>query len=145
VEAAPEGGELGRAYRRFLDEGWNKDDAELLSDMVAVDYLGHDPLGEIQGRSGLAGFYRAFREAFPDHVIAVQDEIIADGRTAHRWVAEGTHDGEFLGIQPTGRRINLSGMTISRWHEGTIAEAWYAYDLWGLIHSLEGGGADCDA
>ncbi len=53
-----------------------------------------------------------------------------------RWTATGTHTGDLMGMSPTGRRIEISGITINRFSGGKIAEDWYQSDDLGMMQQL---------
>jgi len=66
----------------------------------------------------------AFRSAFPDLNVTTED-IVADGdRVVSRWTARGTHQGELMGIAPTGNRVTIKGIDVLRTAEGRIVERW---------------------
>ncbi len=77
-----------------------------------------------------------FRTAFPDWVEAVEDVIAEGDKVVVRVAGTGTHQGEFQGIPPTGRRVTANGMGIGRIVGGRIVEAWAAYDALGLMQQL---------
>jgi predicted ester cyclase len=80
--------------------------------------------------------YRAFRAAFPD-VAYTLHEIVAQGDyVAFRSTLEGTHRAPFAGVPPTGKRVTLSGMGISRHVDGRIAEIWGCSDFLGFLQQL---------
>lgn len=63
--------------------------------------------------------------------------MIAEGETvALRYTARGTHEGEFLGLEPTGDRVSVSGMEMYRVEDGKITEIWTSYDALGLFQEL---------
>ena len=63
--------------------------------------------------------------------------MVAEGdRVVVRWTAEGTHQGELLGIPPTGKRLRFSGISIYRLAEGKVAEVWEEFDRLGLMQHL---------
>ncbi len=53
-----------------------------------------------------------------------------------RWTASGTHQGELMGIAPTGNRAAVTGITISRIADGKIAEDWVNWDTLGMMQQL---------
>jgi len=55
---------------------------------------------------------------------------------AVRWTAEGTYQGELLGIPPTGKRIRFGGISIYRLDEGKVAEVWEQIDMLGFMQQL---------
>jgi SnoaL-like polyketide cyclase len=56
------------------------------------------------------------------------DQIAADDRVVERWTATGTHQGEFLGIEGSGAKLDIDGMDISRLEQGKIVEHWTQLD-----------------
>jgi predicted ester cyclase len=75
-------------------------------------------------------------EAFPDYHTEIEDEFADGDKVVIRWRSSGTHLGEFQGVAPTGRKINVSGITISRYADGKIAESWFGFDTQDLMRQL---------
>lgn len=134
-------GHLGEASRRLIEESFNQGNFALADDLVAPDAVDHDPAtpAQMRGLRGpellkrTAGMYRA---AFPDVRISVDDVIAADDKVVLRWHSEGTHRGELLGLAPTGARGSVTGISIDRWKDGKIVEAWAEWDNLGLARQL---------
>ncbi len=64
-------------------------------------------------------------------------EVLADGGyVAFRATEIGTHEGEFMGIEPTGRRVEMEGTVIHRLEDGKVAETWAQFDVLGLLRQL---------
>lgn len=73
---------------------------------------------------------------------AATDEVIVDGdRAVARWTVRAIHVGPYLGIDPTGRRIEISGIDVLRFEGHRIAEVWQAWDRLGVAARL-GAAAD---
>jgi predicted ester cyclase len=47
-----------------------------------------------------------------------------------------THLGELAGVAPTGNRVTISGITIERFEEGKIVEAWRSMDMLGVLRGI---------
>lgn len=95
----------------------------------------HDPTTQEFG-SGMEGFTRLigyYREAFPDLEITFDEQLAAGDRVVDRWTGRGTHEGELMGIPPTGRSVTASGISIHR-----IAETWNTYDAAGMLRQVGG-------
>ena len=74
--------------------------------------------------------------AFPDRCLIAND-VIADGdKVVTRWTWSGTHKGEYQGIAPTGKRVTVTGITISRIEGGKVVEEWEEFDRLGLMQQL---------
>ena len=91
---------------------------------------------EGHGREHFKEFARMYRSAFPDIHIEVEDQIVEGDRVATRWRGTGTHEGELMGISPTGNRVTVVGTTIERIADGQIAETWDNYDALGMMQQL---------
>jgi steroid delta-isomerase-like uncharacterized protein len=78
----------------------------------------------------------AIREAIPDYNVTVDDQVAENDRVVTRWTARGTHKGTFQGIAPTGKQVVVSGMTISRYVKGKVAESWVELDTANLLRQL---------
>lgn len=130
--------------RRYYEEVLNGGHVHLLDELVDRDVVNHDPLSDetltpAEAR-GFAGFQRhveVFREAFPDGTVRI-DDIIAEGETvAARFTVEGTHEGRFAGIEPTGKRISGTSMVFYRLEDGKIVERWLETDTMEMLTQLD--------
>jgi steroid delta-isomerase-like uncharacterized protein len=124
--------------RRAIDEVWNRGNYAAVDDLVASDIVIHasTPAGEIHGPDGIRQFYSALRKAFPDLHFTIEDQIAEGDRVVTRWVAHGTHTGEFQGIPPTGKRGTFMGIDIDRIVNGKVVECWPTADELGLLQQL---------
>jgi predicted ester cyclase len=79
-----------------------------------------------------------FRDAFPDVTVEI-DELVADGdRVAVATTFTGTHTGSLMGVEPTGRRVSVTGIDIVRVEGGRIVEHRGLTDVVGLMRQLSG-------
>jgi steroid delta-isomerase-like uncharacterized protein len=108
-----------------------------LDEVVASDYTYFEPtIGTMAGREGYRTLVSMYRNAFPDMTLTI-DEQIAEGDTVvTRWTARGTHLGELLGIAPTGKRVSVQGVVISRVIDGQLVEDYESYDVHGMMRQL---------
>ena len=106
-------------------------------DIIADECVYHDaPPGTLSGPEGVKEWAIGFRNGFPD-IRITEEQFIAEGdRVVARFVAQGTHQGEFLGVPATGNQITISGINIMRISEGKIAEHWVNYDVMGLMQQI---------
>ncbi len=124
--------------RRFYDEVWNRGNLDVADEVFADDYVRHDFRGTEPepGPAGQKAIAAAFRAAFPDLRFGV-DFLLAEGDlVAGRWTSTGTHDGPWAGVEPTGRRMRLSGVNVFRFADGKVAEIWNHRDDLGLLEQL---------
>jgi steroid delta-isomerase-like uncharacterized protein len=124
-------------YRRWFEEVVSEGNLVLADELLADDYTMHFPgLDEPVDREGHKQLVMMFRAGFPDWVETVEDVIAEGNRVVIRVVGQGSHEGEFQGIPPTGRRVIATGVGIGRIANGQIAETWAAYDALGLMRQL---------
>lgn len=115
--------------RRYIEEVWNKGDLNLLGELVSDKVTGvHMVTGEIRGVEALRQQVQAYRTAFPDLRMTIDDIGMAGDRVFVRWTGRGTHKGSFMGIAPTNNRGEVHGMTIDKMANGKIVEHHEAYD-----------------
>jgi predicted ester cyclase len=77
-----------------------------------------------------------YRAAFPDARITVEKQLAEGDLVATRWIGRGTHEGELMGIQPTGKQVTVSGLTISRLEGDKIVEEFQNWDTFGTMQQL---------
>ncbi|MGW5421297.1 ester cyclase [Streptomyces sp. NPDC003943] len=109
-----------------------------LDEVVAESYHDHDPNNEQDtiGMDALRREAEMWRKGF-DFEFEINDQIAEGDRVCTRWTWNATHSGDFMGLQPTGMRVAMTGMTVYRCREdGKIVEGWWQYDLLGLMGML---------
>jgi steroid delta-isomerase-like uncharacterized protein len=124
--------------RRYFQEVLSKGKLDLVDELAAPDLIGH-PSGfeeQIRGPEGMKEFVARLREAFPDLTMTVEDQLAEGNTVVTRWTARATHDGEFVGIDPTGRTGTVTGITIQRIRDGKFVEGWTNWDMLGLLQQL---------
>jgi predicted ester cyclase len=77
-----------------------------------------------------------YRNAFPDVQMSLEDQVAEGDMVVTRWIASGTHQGEFMGIAPTGDRVTVAGTSIERIVDGKIEETWDDYDALGMMQQI---------
>src|ERR1700761_3942398 len=126
--------EIVRDYTRRV---FNEHNPDLASEYVTPDVKWHGgTLGTVQGAENLVGLLRGFIGALPD-LDAQEQDIVAQGDlVAVRFVVEATHQGDLLGIAPTGRRGGWAAVAVSRLADGKITEEWAADDMAAILHQV---------
>jgi steroid delta-isomerase-like uncharacterized protein len=120
----------------LLEAAWNRGDMSVIDRTVAEQHAEHEPDGDEIGRSHLKQTVLAYRTAFPDLRMSVEDQIADGDRVAIRWTASGTHLGELNGIPATGRPAQVAGVFIHRLADGLITDSWSMFDQIGLLLQL---------
>jgi steroid delta-isomerase-like uncharacterized protein len=123
--------------RRLTEEPWTGD-LGVIDELVAPEFVGHNPPGRVQnvGPAGFREFVETYRSAFPDARVTVDSQLADGDRVVTRWTAQGTHRGELMGIDPTGREVTVNGITISRISAGKVVESWSNWDALGMLVQL---------
>ena len=125
---------------KALAHRWNQifeGDFAIAEDIIADDCVYHDgPPDLLPGPEGVKEWAIMFRSGFIDLRIT-EEEFIAEGdKVVGRFVAQGTHQGEFMGVRATGNSIKISGINIMRIADGKIVEHWVNYDALGLMQQI---------
>jgi steroid delta-isomerase-like uncharacterized protein len=124
--------------RRAMEELWTRGDLTVIDQLYSDDCVFHD-LGspeDIHGRDGLKQYARMYRTACPDLQCTVE-EIMAEGdKVALRWVSRGTHQGDLMGIAPTGKQVTFRGIQMQRISEGKIEEEWAGFNTLGALQEI---------
>lgn len=124
--------------RRFYEELFNRGNLDAAEEIIAPEFVLHDPNlpEEPQGPEGLKQFVSLYRNAFPDIAFAIEKQLAEGDMVGTRWVARGTHEGELMGIAPTGNQVKVAAFTLHRFSDGKIAEDWAHYDALGMMRQL---------
>src|ERR1700742_5133166 len=96
-----------------------------LREVVDAKALDHDPgPGQGLGPEGFIHYFSGLRKGFPDLNITTEKLVADDDNVAIAYTITGTHQGEFMGIAPTGRKISARGVQIARFENGKLVERW---------------------
>jgi len=125
--------------RRLMEEAFGQGKTELIDDLLNPNFVCYDPnseAGEVRGADTIKEEIGWFRGAFPDLTYTIEDQIAEGDKVVTRWTARGTHQGEFFGVEPTGKRLEMSGIQIDRFEGEKMVEEWPEYDLLGAMQQL---------
>ena len=123
--------------QRFADEVLTGHNLTVLDEVFHTDYVEDDPPpGMGPGREGLRQWLAGWITAFPDVRWTIEEQIADDDRVWSRSTWQGTHQGSFLGIPPTGKKITVTAWTIDRFTDGKIAESRIIMDTFVMMQQL---------
>src|SRR6202158_3446544 len=125
--------------RRWFKEVWNEGRTQTVYDLLAPDAVAIGQLedrGPLRGPAEFASFVERTRGAFPDIKVVVEDIFGAEDKVVLRWSATMTHRGDHLGIPATGKRVQISGMTIARIRDKQIIEGWDNWDQLAMLKQI---------
>lgn len=126
---------VARFNREVIEQG----NMQAFLELVASDFVNHTaPSGASQGPEGFAAFFTdTLRPALPDLSVELHDQIAEGDKVVTRKTISGTHQGVFLGVPPTGRRIAIRVTDIVRLKNGQYIEHWGSADLHGAMAQMK--------
>ena len=123
--------------RRQFEELINRKNLSVIDSDMAPDFVDHEAVpGLAPGLTGVRQWITGMHQACPDLRVTIEDMIAEGDRVVVRNTWRGTHTGPLLGIPPTGRTFELTGIVIWRIAAGKICERWATLDQWGLRQQL---------
>ena len=123
--------------RRIVEEIQNRDNLALIDELLAPNFVNHTPApGLPPDREGIKQLLSMFRAAFPDGSMTIEDMIAEGDKVVSRKTYRGTHQGEFLGIPPTGRHITVGLIDMMRLVDGQVVEHWNVGDDLSMLQQL---------
>ncbi|KAB1186624.1 MULTISPECIES: ester cyclase [Haloferax] len=122
--------------RRYPEDIATQGNLDLIDEICVEDVLDHSPLGDLKGREEQKEQMRMLRGAFSDFSATVEDVVTEGDMVAMRVTLRGTHDGEFMGRDGTGKTFEVSNMVFTRIEDGLIAERWVIPDMMGMLTQL---------
>lgn len=124
--------------RQFIEEVFNKGNVSIIDALLAPSFIEHEelPPGIPNDREGVKLLPQMMHSAFPDFKATIED-MLADGdKVVIRMTWEGTQEGEFMGIPPSGKRMSIGVIDIIRVADGQLVEHWGQMDSMGLMQQL---------
>jgi steroid delta-isomerase-like uncharacterized protein len=124
--------------RRFFEEVFNKGNLALAGEVLAPNYVLHDPATPnlAGGPEGYKQMVSTYRNAFPDLQLTVEDQMTEGEKVVTRWTTRGTQQGALPDIPPTGKQTTVTGITISCISGSKITEDWQTWDALGMMQQL---------
>ena len=132
--------DLKEVLQNIIRDIWNEPDLNKVMDAadtyVHEDVIDHHPVAESRGIDGTKRLFTMYHTAFPDMQFEAEDLVEEGDRVALRWRARGTNTGEFMGMPPTGRPVDVTGIDIYRIVDGKVKEHWPQLDMITLLRQL---------
>jgi steroid delta-isomerase-like uncharacterized protein len=136
-ELTPEpAADITQQVSRIWEEIWNKGELDASDEVFSPDYVGHLPMMEVHGPEQFKQLVAAYRNAYPDVHLTVEDLFVIGDRVAVRWVSRGTHLGEMMGVPPSGNKIEIMGISLFRIANGQVAEEWEGFDTLKMMQQI---------
>ena len=110
----------------------NAGDVEGFDEVMADDFVEHEETpGLAPTRDGVKEFFRMYIAAFPDLRFEPEDVMTSGDKVVTRARATGTHQGEFMGMPATGKRVDVQLIDIVRFGDDGLA-----HEHWGVLDAL---------
>ncbi|MEA2277778.1 MAG: hypothetical protein QOC78_2738 [Solirubrobacteraceae bacterium] len=123
--------------RRFVEEYQSGADEQAFDELMHPEFVDHSlPPGLAAGPRGVRQQFDQLRATFDGLQAEILEQVAEDDLVVTRKVLRGTHRGEFMGIAPTGRQVELLVIDIVRLRDDRIAEHWNVVDLLGVLMAL---------
>ena len=128
-----------QVVRTFYEEVVNNRNMDLGDEIIVEDYIHHDPSlpPDVQrGRENYKRGFAIFTQAFPD-LHGTIEALIAEGDlVTSRITWRGTHNGDLMGIAPTGKKVAFSFLSTQKVQNGKLVEGWVSFDALGMMQQI---------
>ena len=129
--------------RRFAD-ALSAHNLDAFAGLFAEDYVNHQasaaapPPAGISPKAATVAFFAARLKALPDLTVTIETTVAEADKVAASFVYEGTQQGPYYGIEPTGKRLRFTSCDIVRVADGQIVEHWGMGDIAGIVAQMRG-------
>jgi steroid delta-isomerase-like uncharacterized protein len=122
---------------RLSDEVFNAHNLARVDDLYDPNYVHHSlPPGFSPSREGIKQYLSEYFQAFPDFHVTI-DYMLAEGDwVVIRYTGHGTHQGDLMGVPPTGKEVTASAVMTLRIEDSRIVEDWLDGDKLGILQQI---------
>jgi steroid delta-isomerase-like uncharacterized protein len=124
---------------RWFEEVWNRGRREAIAEMLAPTAVVHDGGADTIGPDGFYSFFERINAAFSGLHVQIHDTMAENDKVCVRWSCKASHTGEGLGVGPTGKTIQVTGISILRVRDEMVVETWQNWDMLGMLEQLNNG------
>ena len=123
--------------RRNTEEVQGRGNFDVFEELFADNFVDHTPQpGMTPDKAGVRKLYTYVRAAFPDFSPEIHWQLADGDRVTTYQTSRGTHEGPFLGIAPTHRRVHFETVDVMRVQNGKITDHWGAANLLSLMRQI---------
>ena len=127
--------EENKAIVRYVYDLCTQKNISTLFEQYDPGYIEHARNGDFTLEKVKATSTMFFR-AFPDSSWTVENMVAENDLVAYQVIIKGTHKDQFMGIAPTGNKIEIVDTSIKKIKNGKLAESWGTIDSLGLMQQL---------
>jgi steroid delta-isomerase-like uncharacterized protein len=118
-------------------EGVSTGDLHVIDELIADDFVEHEEFPGIEpNKEGVRQFFTVFRSAFPDLRLDAHEVVVEGDLLCVRGTMSGTHEGDFMGLPPSGRHFEVEGFDMVRFRDGLVTEHWGVFDSMVMMQQL---------
>jgi steroid delta-isomerase-like uncharacterized protein len=116
----------------------NAGDIDGFGELMADDFVEHEEApGFAPTKDGVLDMFRMYRTAFPDLRMHAEEVLVSGDKTVTRVRATGTHQGELMGMPPTGKSVDVNMIDIMQFNDaGMVREHWGVMDMLSMMQQL---------
>lgn len=107
----------------------------VVAEIFAPEWIAHSPQGDMPYEAFIQ-YNIAFMNSFPDFNCTIEDQIGEGDKVVTRLTMRGTHLGPFRGMPPTGKKVEIVGVSIGRFIDSKAVEGWLFSDSLGMMQQL---------
>ena len=122
--------------KNLFEELWYKRNLSIVDEVYSPEVLYHGPSMELHNLDELKNLVNGFASAFNETKMTVKDQIAKDDTIVTRFDFTGVHKGKFAELPPTGKKIKIAGISITRLVKDKIVDEWEIFDELGLMQQL---------
>ena len=123
--------------RHWNEEIWSKANLSVIEDYLAPNFVfNYAPPGMVPNIEAYKIAVNMFHNACPDMKYEIEDIIGEADKVMVRWVGRGTHNGEIMGVAPTGKSVTVTGISVLLINDGKIVREWTEMDMLGVFQQL---------
>ena len=127
------------AIMKRVFQAFNDRDMSIIPQITAPGFVRHElagGFGDTEGAEGVRNLYQQALQAIPDFQMKMDDIFATDTHVAVRFTVSGTHKGEFLGVAPTGKKVEYCQINLYCFQEGKCTESWQLMDVAGFLRQV---------
>ena len=123
---------------QWFEQVWNQGRREAVAELLSPDSVIHEGSLDVRGPEGFYPFFDRIHGSFSAINVRIEDTLEDGDKVCVRWSFTGQHTGDGLGMAPTGKTVNTTGISIVRVAGGRLAEGWQNWDMLGMLQQVEG-------
>jgi len=128
--------DIKQAHRRVIEEAFGKGNVDVFDEICDASFRSHDPVTGDSDLNQEKENCRMYRAAFPDLKPTILSSCAEGDVVVTQWRMTGTHQKALMGIEPTGARCTVEGITLARFRAGKLVEDFTQWDALGLLRQL---------